>query len=319
MLGAKRQVVGVLVALLGAQEFRPEPLPAGRDALPDLEGRGLARRPRTHVAHRLILVVVDAHRDEEVEGEVLAPPAAPLEALVDEVELPAAELGVRRPHHHRAVASLAGEAKHPRLGYREVDGHLPGGGREAHARAVELGFLAAEELAKLLDAAADRAEALRLAADGVHRDPARPEPEERPPSRDLVEGRRRVRGHRGMAGREVGHPGADLDALGRERGEGHRGMDVLHPELVVDEPQGVEAEVLHRPRELADPGERFARAHSPRDPESGHHRFIPGIASFPPSFHPFSRPGRSRAARRVTEYASGWSTVIRWPQSAISW
>ena len=85
--------------------------------------------------------------------------------------------GSAAPHHHRAVADLAGEPQHPRLGDREVDRHLAGGGREAHPHPVELGFLAAEELAELLDTAADLPEARRLAADGVHRDPARPESE----------------------------------------------------------------------------------------------------------------------------------------------
>ena len=124
--GPQRQVVSVLVALLGAEELGPEPLPAEGNALPDLESRGLAGRPGPHVVHRLLLVLVDAHRDEEVDGEVAPFPAAALQALVDEVELPAAELGVGRPHHHGTVAGLATEPQHPGLGYREVERHLAG-------------------------------------------------------------------------------------------------------------------------------------------------------------------------------------------------
>ena len=272
-------MVLVLVASLGAEELGAEPLPAGRDALPRLEGRGLAGGPGAHVAHRPRLVVVDAHRDEEVDGEVFPPASGALQPLVEEVELPAAEPGVRRPHHDRPVAGLAGEAQHPGLGDREVDRGLPGRGRKAHPRAppgpVQRRLLAAEEPPEILDAAADRAEALGLAPDRAHRDPARAEPEERPAARDLVEGGGRVGGHRGMAGREVGDPGPDLDALGREGREGHGGVDVLHPELVVDEPQRVEAVVLDGPGEVPDRSERLARAHPPRDPEPGHHRVVP--------------------------------------------
>ena len=91
-----------------------------------------------------------------------------LQPLVYVVELPRAELGVGRAHQHGTVAGLAGEPQHGGLRDSEIDGDLALGGSQANLVAVEIAWLAAEQLTELVDPGAQRAQPGRRASRAQH-------------------------------------------------------------------------------------------------------------------------------------------------------
>ena len=105
-------------------------------------------------------------------------------------------------------------------------------------------------------------------------DPTRAEAQQRAPVGKLVERSRGVGRDRGMTRSEVGDRATDPDRFGCHRRDVHRCIDILHAELMIDEPKRLEAEFLGRPRNLPDPAERLARADSHRNSEPLYHQAL---------------------------------------------
>src|SRR5271165_5118906 len=135
----------LIMILLGClPELWAVSFPGCGHTLPDVEGRGLACSPSSHVTNRLLLVLIDAHGDDEIDHDVAALALAFLEALINEIELPLAEIRIGSTHKDRAVAYLAAEPQHGRLGHCEIDRDLAVRGRELAFDTVEVDHLAGE-------------------------------------------------------------------------------------------------------------------------------------------------------------------------------
>ena len=164
--------------------------------------------------------------------------------------------------------------EHAGLRDGEIDRDLPARGGEPPLGAGKIDFLAREQLAKQLYALPKFGDSVWLLADGMDGDPTRAEAQQGASIGKLVECGRGVGGHRRMTRPKVGDRTTDLDRTGRHRRNVHRRIDVLHSELMIDEPQCFEAEFLGLPRDLPDLAERLSRADSPRNSEPLHHQAL---------------------------------------------